>query len=296
MQYSIRAAAIATGVSESCLRTWERRYGVPKPGRTESGRRRFEEADLATIRRMAALISAGMAASEAADAVLSEAANGSVDAQAESGDRQHPLSSLLATKAAQFEDGWVRRIIRDSVFSSGWEVTLERVVFPALRRLNSQWSAGAATMAHLRFAHELAGGEVQAELSSLGPVADPDRTVLVACAEDEPYDVVALGLSLVLRQRDFRVIYLGSAVSVADLIEAARQLKPDAICLLGTRRANPDALGRAARSVVGSRVPGVLFIGGSVLTRRDAPEIPGVHLPLSLQGAVERIAEALRRG
>ena len=53
MAYSIKAAAMATGISESCLRTWERRYGIPRPTRSSSGRRRFDESDLGVIRRMA---------------------------------------------------------------------------------------------------------------------------------------------------------------------------------------------------------------------------------------------------
>ncbi|MCA9849313.1 MAG: MerR family transcriptional regulator, partial [Dehalococcoidia bacterium] len=34
MRYTVRAAARATGVTEGRLRTWERRYGIPKPGRS----------------------------------------------------------------------------------------------------------------------------------------------------------------------------------------------------------------------------------------------------------------------
>src|SRR5689334_8702602 len=66
MRYTVKAAARATGVAESTLRTWERRYGVPRPERTPSGRRRYGEDDLTVIRRMAALVEAGLPASEAA--------------------------------------------------------------------------------------------------------------------------------------------------------------------------------------------------------------------------------------
>jgi len=34
-------------------------------------------------------------------------------------------------------------------------------------------------------------------------------------------------------------------------------------------------------------------VGGSVLTRRDAPQIPGVHLPQSLVAAAERIEQSV---
>ncbi|MDA0366505.1 MAG: MerR family transcriptional regulator, partial [Chloroflexi bacterium] len=72
MQYTVKAAARATGVGESTLRTWERRYGVPSPGRSATGRRLYEEEDLRVIRRMAALVAAGLPAAQAADAARAE--------------------------------------------------------------------------------------------------------------------------------------------------------------------------------------------------------------------------------
>ena len=65
MRYTVRAAARATGVTEGRLRTWERRYGIPKPGRSDTGRRLYDDDDLAMIRRMVALTDAGLSAAEA---------------------------------------------------------------------------------------------------------------------------------------------------------------------------------------------------------------------------------------
>lgn len=293
MLYSIKAAAKATGVTESRLRTWERRYGIPTPSRTDSGRRQFGEEDLNVIRRMAALIDAGMAASEAAAAVRSEP---TASAQLLEASRTHPLVELLVQKATAFDVGWILRIVRDSVYSNGWETTMERVVFPALRALNRDWSEGRTTMAHVRFAHELVRGEVLAEVAKLEVPGDGAATVLLVCAEDDPYDIAALALALVLRQKGIRVIYLGCSVPTTDLIDAARQLEPEVLCMIGSRRASPGALARCARTLVADRLPSKLFVGGSVLTRRDAPEIPGIHLPQSLPGAVERLVATLAQG
>ena len=71
VNYTVKAAARATGISESRLRTWERRYGVPTPGRSATGRRRYDDDDLAVIRQMAALVEGGLSAADAAEAVRS---------------------------------------------------------------------------------------------------------------------------------------------------------------------------------------------------------------------------------
>ena len=44
--YSIRVASRLTGVSSDTLRMWERRYGFPKPERTESQLRSYTDAKI----------------------------------------------------------------------------------------------------------------------------------------------------------------------------------------------------------------------------------------------------------
>lgn len=293
MAYSIKAAAMATGITESRLRTWERRYGVPRPNRSSSGRRQFEEDDLNVIRRMAALIDAGMGAAEAAEAVRTENGETGRLPSHSAAERAHPLADLLIQKAMDFDHGWLLRVVRDSVYSSGWAPTMERVVFPALRQLSRDWAAARATGAHLRFAHELLRGEVAAELSKLGPAPEGAPIVLLAGSEHDEFDIAALALVLLLRQREIDVVYVGQTVPCVDLLETARQLEPTAICIVGTRRSSPGALNRNARAVVAGKLRTQLFVGGSILTRRDAPEIPGIHLPQSLVAATDRIAKSI---
>src|SRR3954447_19186638 len=69
--YTIKQAARLTGVSESSLRAWERRYGVIAPRRSETGYRLYDSESLAAVSRMRRLVEAGWTASEAARAVRS---------------------------------------------------------------------------------------------------------------------------------------------------------------------------------------------------------------------------------
>ncbi|HJO03635.1 MAG TPA: MerR family transcriptional regulator [Acidobacteriota bacterium] len=293
MNYSIKAAAMATGVNESRLRTWERRYGIPRPDRSAKGQRQFDDGDLMVIRRMSVLINSGVRASDAAEVVLAEGpAEGPEPSTPK---RAHPLVDLLVQKALDLDAGWVARIVHDSIFSTGWAPTMERVVFPALSRLTRYWGEARTTLAHVRFTHELIRSEIAAEFVRLGQPEDSEHAVMLSCVEDDEYDVAAMSLALLLRLVDLPVMYLGRSVPCHDLIQAAKQVKPQAVCIIGTRRASPGVLNRCARALVASRVQSQLFVGGSVLTRRDAPEIPGMHLPQSLTAAAERIEQSLKR-
>ena len=292
MHYTVKGTATATGVSESRLRTWERRYGVPAPERTDSGQRRYSDGDIAVVRRMAALILSGVSASNAADAVRME---GTSEAELhEASSRPHPLVELFVQKTLAFDQGWLLRILRDSVYSTGWAPTMERIAFPALEQLSAGWGEASMSAVNIAFAAEVIRCEVGAQLAQLNGHGGHQPQVLLGCPEGESHDLGLLALSVMLRQRDLGVLYLGPDVRPEDLVTAVRQAKPSAVCLHVATRAQLAGLNRAARTLVVSRVPAQLFLYAPSLAPKDMPTIPGVQLPAGLAAATERIAGALR--
>ena len=56
----IRDVVERTGIAEATLRAWEQRYGFPEPQRLPSGHRRYREADVGLLRRVAELRRSGL--------------------------------------------------------------------------------------------------------------------------------------------------------------------------------------------------------------------------------------------
>lgn len=294
MKYSIKAAAMSTGVSESRLRTWERRYGIPKPRRTDSGRRIYVEADLAIARRMVSLIGSGVSASEAADAVRIEDLTALEAPLAEEAEREHPLVDLFVQKATEFDRGWLLRIIRDAVYAASWGPTLERVVFPALAKLGEQWRLGTTDVAPEHFAVEVLRTEMNAEISRMAERIPQSSPLVLACPDGERHDLGLLGLSLLLQRRELPVVFLGANVPCTGLIDAIDTTKPRALCLSATTPAGLAGLHRAARCLVRRRSAVQMFIGGPAVTRANgSADVPGILLPASLAAAADRIVGGL---
>ena len=291
MNYAIKATAMATGVSESCLRTWERRYGVPLPQRSDSGRRLYCDDDLEVVRRMVALIESGVPASGAAEAVRLEGDDPVVEAGESP---EHPLIDLFVQKARAYDQGWLRRIIRDSVYSTGWPATLDRIVFPALRRLGEAWVQGSCPTTNEHFAVEILRCELAAEMAHAAEQRSGDAPIIMASPEGEAHELGLLSLALMLRKRSLSVIYLGARVPCSDLIEVIRQTRPCAVCLAATSAQGLASLHRAARRIVSKRVSVPLFLGGPALVNGHSfPGIPGIVLPQSLLEAEQRIVAGL---
>lgn len=296
MKYPIKAAAIATGVSESRLRTWERRYGVPRPSRSPSGRRLYGEEDLSVIRRMAAFLAAGIPPSEAARSVLSEDATPQPPSQQVTAEG-HPLASTVQRASTRYDERATLQALQEAVSAMGWGSALEQVFMPALRSLGRSWGENVIISANEHFTSELIRRKIAQALGVLPPAQTDAAAVLLACPASERHELGLLALCLLLRERRLAVVYLGADVPTSDLLSAAERTGARAICLSATTRSGLASLARAAREIVGVRAPVRLFVGGPAFreTNEDAM-IVGVELPQSMVAAAELIVEWLSRG
>jgi DNA-binding transcriptional MerR regulator/methylmalonyl-CoA mutase cobalamin-binding subunit len=291
VKYTVKAAARATGISESRLRTWERRYGIPKPSRSATRRRLYDEADLQVIRRMAALVDAGISAADAADAVRSgEAAtfNG------ETPPLEHPLIAAMTEAAEAYDESAFVAAVRAAVDQLGWGQAFDEVVFPALKRIGSFWEAASLPPAKEHFASELVRREIAAAVTDLAAPSGDGPLLVLATPESERHDLGLAALNLLLRMDGARVVYLGPDVPTVDLLDVWQTLQPDAICLSATTASGLASLVRASRTLVASRRVRV-FVGGPAVSPSNA-EAAGTRLPESLAAASRLIIETLTIG
>jgi len=284
MNYTVKAAARATGISETRLRTWERRYGIPLPSRSPSGRRLYNDDDISLIRRMAALLDAGMSAAQAA-----EAARSADLTPHEPPAVQHQLVGVIAEAAERYDESALVEALRQAIGELGWPGALHEVVFPALRRLGIDWETAGVPAATEHLATELVRRELLSAVNALpSPASDAPR-VLLACPEDERHDLGLAALALSLRQHGLRTLYLGADVPTADLLEAIAATQPDAVCLSATSGVGLASMVRASRTLVSARRVR-LFIGGPA-TAAEGSEAAGILLP----GRIDEAAQALAR-
>jgi DNA-binding transcriptional MerR regulator len=291
MRYSVKAAAIATGISESRLRTWERRYGIPHPPRSETGRRLYTDSDLDTIRRMAALVSRGVPASEAAAVAASDSAPRVPEAITHT---DHPAIQQFIAAAGGYDETALLRAITDSARTMGIGEAMDTVIMPGLRRIGEAWGDQTLESANEHFASEIVRGEITRRIAEADPARAASPCALLACAEGERHDLGLLGLSLLLKERGIRVIYLGADVPAVDLARATAATRPQAVCVAAVLPGSAATTARALRALATGRQQPRLFAGGPALAGTvDDFGIPAVRLPQSLSGAATVIAEML---
>jgi MerR family transcriptional regulator, light-induced transcriptional regulator len=291
MRYSVKAASMATGISESRLRTWERRYGIPHPPRSDTGRRLYSDDDLATIRRMAALVSRGVPASEAAIVAASDSAPEPTQMRAAPDD---PALEQILAASGRFDEEAIRQTVASAEQDLGIAETLDLVIMPGLRRIGDAWGDQTLESGNEHFASEVFRREIARRIAEAPPVPNWSPSIVLACAEGERHDLGLLGLSLLLRERGIRVIYLGADVPAVDLARATATLRPNAVCLAAVLPGSLATTARALRALATGRQQPRLFAGGPALAAsRSDLGIPAVRLPQSLAAATNLIVDSL---
>ena len=109
------------------------------------------------------------------------------------------------------------------------EAFLRDVVLPLLREIGEKWERGEFTVAQEHFASNL----VRARLMAVGRGwgRGTGRHALLAAPSGEQHDLGLVVLALVLRDRGWRVTFLGADTPVDTIVDTSRRVAPEVIVL-----------------------------------------------------------------
>jgi DNA-binding transcriptional MerR regulator len=283
-RYRVRAVERMTRIPASTLRSWERRYGWPRPFRASSGQRLYSDHDLAVIRFLDRRRLEGMSMSQAAGLLRSAPA-------AEDHDPARLLARLVEAFRA-FDEAGAERAFAAAEALLGVEDVAVGVVPAAIAAAASDGHGPGPDGMPVEVEHFAANflrRQVQRLLDGLPPAMG--RPVLVGCGPDEQHELGALVLTLLLRGRGYRVVYLGARVPGPAMERAAAALDPAGVVVSLTM---PESLERAVAWTRDSRrwsrrAPA--WWGGPAVA--DAPDL-AAHLPGELlDGSVDQGAAAV---
>jgi DNA-binding transcriptional MerR regulator len=208
------AAAEVLGVSPNTLRSWERRYGYPKPKRTAGNHRHYELVELQTLRDALGQTGNISSAIELARQRQSAPASG---------------ESLVAAFES-FDEDAADRAVEQSLAMRPLERTVEELLLPAIDRL----ATDPDREAELEFASRWAMGWLHGARRLASVASRPAGILLLDSNRGQGVEEVhAQALDLTLRRAGFRVLMLSDELGEQRLERALRALDPTAIVLCG---------------------------------------------------------------
>ena len=216
------------GVSVDRLRAWERRYELLEPMRTAGGFRLYSRADELRGRAMQDQLAAGLSAAEAAEAaraILAVDASAPADVAATVAHLQRDLGEALTEFDAIRAHALIDRLLAEH----GADDAIRGVILPLLHDLGERWARAEVDVSQEHFASRLLEARLLTLLRSsdrgTGPIA------LLACAPGELHTLGLVSFGIALRNRGWRIIYLGADTPIASVRRAADDVTPALVVL-----------------------------------------------------------------
>jgi MerR family transcriptional regulator, light-induced transcriptional regulator len=317
--YTIKQAAVRSGVSITTIRAWERRYGVVEPGRTAAGYRLYDDASIERLAVMRHLVETeGWRPSQAAERVLAPGAgpmrpsgdpdasqiglapdDPTVDAAASAGlaigsetDPARLLVAEFVSAAQRLDTAAMERILDEGFAAQRFELALEDVVYPALRALGDGWSTGDVDVAVEHAASETVRRRLarfhDAVASGTGV---PD--VVVGLPPGGLHEIGAFALAVALRRAGLSVLYLGANVPLDSWLVTIQETGAPVVALGVVARSDVGAAADVVEALRGLARPTHCALGGRL--SRSIPQGPGVAwLPERIDAAVAMVVDVVK--
>lgn len=322
--YTIRQAAIRTGLSVALLRVWERRYGVVEPTRTPAGYRLYDDDAIARLAAMQQLVTEGWAPRQAAQRVLEPGVDLRALRPAPAGEASPPttspdlgptgLPSSVRSLASRADDGQrdlaivagfltaardldvpaMDRILDECFAAQRFELAIEGAVSPALRAIGSSWAEGTIDVAHEHAASETIRRRLARFFDAAG-TGDRVPRVIVGLPPGGQHEIGAFAFSVAGRRAGLDILYLGANVPVESWLRGVRETRASVVVLGVVTLSDVDSAHEVVEALRSAADPPICLFGGPCAADAQiAPDEAGtVTLPASLDAAVAAVVEIL---
>jgi len=216
--YSIKDLEKISGIKAHTIRIWERRYKLIEPQRTSTNIRYYNDEDLKRILNVSILNQNGYKISKIADMNEMQLRERVIDLSLDTRNSDVQIESLLVAML-ELDESKFTNVLTNSIIKSGFEATVENILFPFLDRIGVLWQAGTINPGQEHFISNLIRQKlivaIDNEMQNFIPKSD--KCIVFFLPENELHEIGLLFYSLIARKEGYNVIYLGASVPVNDL-------------------------------------------------------------------------------
>ena len=226
-EFGINVISTACGVKPHTIRTWEKRYQVFTPERSEGGQRLYSEVDLAKAKLIVALIEQGHTISSLARHSLQDLRSLLVVNKGEDSESGKMFTSVetkrLLQHLANFNIDMVASGMQHLRLSIGVKEFIFKIVLPVMQEIEKLYLKGMYSVTQEHIISTIVGDQLhQINLSNQGP--NHDRFAL-ATPEGNVHELPILIAEIICNANRVSTNYLGASHPAECLSEAVNALK-----------------------------------------------------------------------
>ena len=228
-EYTIKDLEILSGILAHTLRIWEKRYGIIKPSRTDTNRRRYDDSDLKKIINVSILNRNGLKISKIASLTDEEIKKGVEDISRDISKWETQIDALVVAML-ELDEKTFNDLLSRLIISTGFENTFTNIVFPFLKKTGVLWQTGSVNPAQEHFISNIIRQKIISSIDgqSLPEVAG-GKKVLMYLPEKELHEIGLLFYSYLAKQNGHEVLYLGQLTPFESVVYSDRVWNADII-------------------------------------------------------------------
>ncbi len=291
--FPIRTVATITGVNAITLRAWERRYGLIKPKRTDTGHRLYMQEHIDLVQRVTELLEKGIPISQVKQKLESEASMHAPEPASRAGvtrqsDQWHIYQRRMFNAVLRFDPAALDHVYNETLSLYPIDLVTRQMIIPVLKQLGERWQTESGAIAEEHFFGIYLRNKLGARFhhhaaQSRGPV------LIVACLPGEQHELGLMLFSLAALDLGFRVVLLGANLPLRELHIPVARTEAAAVVLSGSVALDADRFSRELANVTEDlKVP--VFIGGDAAVRYSDEIVAARAHPLG-----NDVASALKR-
>ncbi|MFM6928463.1 MAG: MerR family transcriptional regulator [Bdellovibrio sp.] len=227
-----------TGLPHATLRNWEKRYGFPRPHRSEGGHRLYDIAEVQNIRAVVELYKNGARVKSAIEEILKRISSNSL--QSDSPERiaipvvlNEEIREVLESLYRYDEIAAAEYLSRIGMRLA--ETDLLEMVYPQLLTgVGDDWENARINVAQEHFSWNFLRSRLLNFFKTNRSMSSPPKLIL-ASPPGELHEGGLIILAAYMMLRGWKVYYLGVNLPVEDLAHAVTVINPDVVCISSLR-------------------------------------------------------------
>ncbi len=230
--YSIKAAALAAGLSVETVRAWERRHGIVNARRDGDGHRMYTALDVARLRRLRLATERGHAIGKiarASDAELDRLIS-DPDPNRDFTAPARALAARILRAAETYDPEGCDQAIAMAFALLPLPAVVGEVLVPVLREVGDRWHQGSFTVGQERLISIAVRRQTSTVLNALNATTT-GATVVFATLTGELHELGLLMYAALAASRRVRVCYLGPDMPPREIADFSRHVGAVAVAI-----------------------------------------------------------------
>lgn len=226
MLFTIKDIENLSGIKAHTIRIWEQRYSFLKPKRSETNIRYYSNEELKIVLNIALLNKYGFKISHI-DKMSPDILAENVLSLTDSGAKDHLMVNQLLECMVDYDIENFESILNESIFHSGMEKTILKIIFPFLEKVGILWVTNHVNPAQEHLVSNLIRQKIIVGIDSVKVKSKSSTKVCLFLPEGEYHELALLLVFYLLKKKGINTVYLGAHTPFRELESITEYTKPD---------------------------------------------------------------------